>query len=127
MDIHEIAWSPELSHEIVQLQHPDKQQEVRARAAQLRQDQTQWLGFTLRCNAVLDHARRGLTDPVSIFSATPMGIEEYLISYLVLRPHLDPEQQEWLAPRIRELLSIAQETRQIRIALRAAHPPTTPH
>jgi hypothetical protein len=126
MTTYEVAWSPELSQELIKLQHPDQQTRIRIRAAELRNPRV-WIGFHLRCDAVLAHARRGLEDPAQVFSATPMGIEEYLVSYLVLRPHLKEDQQEWLSPKIEELLRIAEHTREIRLALQASHPDSTPH
>ncbi len=120
-EVYEIAWAPELQAELDRLLTTSQQNLTQERARELREDSGQWEALQLRYRGVLDYAKRCQADP-TLFSATPLGLEKYVLSLMVLRPYLRDDQQEWISEKIKVLLTIAEETREARVALMAAQP-----
>jgi hypothetical protein len=116
MKVYEIAWAPPIMQELIAAKRPECQERLRARAAEVVGSRNERTFLKLRIKAVIAYGRRGIEDS-TVFSATPLGIERYVLSLLILRQYFDEPTREWIQPWIDELLEIAEQTREVRIGL----------
>ena len=119
MEMYEIAWAPELKVELARLYSLEGQNSTQERARELLEESGEWEALQLRYQGVLEYAQRCQAEP-TLFSATPLAIEEYVLSLMFLRPHLRENQREWITEKVHVLLAIAEQTREFRVALLAA-------
>jgi hypothetical protein len=116
MKVYKVAWAPPVLRELMDSQRPERKERTRRRAEELNGSRIEWQALKLRARAAIAYGRRGQADG-QVFSATPLGLEYYALTLLQLRPLLREELQEELQPIIDEVLSIAEDTREVRIAL----------